>query len=1377
MGKSIIQQIDEICLEFEDEWQDNKSPVLDEYLQRLPVEYREQLLRDLIPIELCYGNLDDESSESYRKRFPQLSAIIDEAVSRKLPGSSTAIRVEKIGRYDIVRRIGSGGFGIIFEGFDSELNRPVAIKVPKEPWARDDKRIKTAIEEAQLLAGLSHPNIVPVYDAGKCEQFGFYLVTGLVDGMDLSSYSRGTVVDTHETISIISRVADALGHAHSLHIVHRDVKPGNIMIDREGRPVLVDFGLAVDIRDSENGPKHVGTQKYMSPEQERGESHRVDQTTDIYSLGVVLHELLMYPQSLEDTRSFCKTPTERTHRPQFDVNSQIPSDLKRICLRATAVRAADRYQNANELARDLCGTRELLGEPDSKEIFGLEPRGLRSFESSDSRFFLSLLPGPYNAEGLPESVSVLRERVDNNSTMVPSPVAVVFGPSGSGKSSLVKAGLLPLLPRRISAVCVDASLPNLERQLMTGVSATISKSLDCSLPELFAQVRDTDLIPIENKLLIVVDQFESWLSQQSQLEASELVSAMRHCDGRRCQFLLIVRAEFFASTSRLMRFLEIPLSDSVNSFMAVPFDLEHTKRVLTAYGRAYGRIEGNREQETFIAQVATEIFEESDVIPVRLAAFAETLRDAPWTTETLRQFGDVNGVISSYLTNVLENIDSKSVVGENPEATRAVLEALVPAGDNEVQMHTQTFDQLKESCAWKRTSAEFAQLLAQLHGELRLVTAVDDGSSTAHAYRLPHGFLVQPLRHWLQKNKMGTIRGRAELRLKERVRVWENGLRSTFTNKTHLLPSSVEYISYALLTNRSKWNSQTMNMMNESRQTLLPKWRLIATALACLLVVVSIAGYSANRENAKIRHQKNLSELAGVLSAAPASCQERIRQFVDSTTLSERKKLISEIVIDDENATQRLRVKQLLGFDGNIDTDYFVETALYLSEEQHGLRIDEIHTDEFSNILRSLQAANADEVLSAIQRADSITTQNGVKIQRSGHGKRKARLAITAMYLGHPYLAEYICDRNSKEDGGKSRLQDRRAQFLFQSRWLHGDTRLVLDLMKQTDNDGLRSHLASLFGVIGSYQIPADVTAEVEAYLHAALQNRTSAAFAGAAVYTLSRWRKIANKQPVPAIPPSLVEAASDSEFNTIGSIMVKCRSLDPGRVLRIGADELFLWVSRTEVTREQFNQFKEDSAGTDQPLRFANHPAGITQSVSLIEAMEFCNWLSKSEGLETCYDFSRVDSIHDKKIVDIRKVLVNHGNNGYRLPSTHEWNMIAGPQIRPPQVAQVYAWTAENVLSNGLASRPVGQLVPNLNGLTDTYGSVWEWAILPELRWKPSQIETAILFGGSVENTCISLINQVGIIKDSAFVKEFEHVNPVPFPTSIGFRIVRNGT
>lgn len=257
-------------------------------------------------------------------------------------------------RYEIVEVIGAGGMAVVYKAIDQRLNRFVAFKILRDELARDEEFRARFQIEAQAVAMLSHPNIVSVYDVSHTAGVE-YIVMELIEGVTLMQYmQKKGALSWKEAAHFSTQIAKALEHAHSKGIVHRDIKPQNIMILRDGTIKVADFGIAaLESAQEQRSDQTVGSVHYIAPEQARGETP--DTRSDIYSLGVVMYEMLtgQMPYDGETAEQIALKHIAGVAVPPRQLNAEIPEELERITLKAMNADIRERYQSASELLTDL----------------------------------------------------------------------------------------------------------------------------------------------------------------------------------------------------------------------------------------------------------------------------------------------------------------------------------------------------------------------------------------------------------------------------------------------------------------------------------------------------------------------------------------------------------------------------------------------------------------------------------------------------------------------------------------------------------------------------------------------------------------------------------------------------------------------------------------------------------------------------------------------------------------------------------------------------------------------------------------------------------------------------------------------------------------
>jgi tetratricopeptide (TPR) repeat protein len=377
--RAVLTQL--IILDQERRWQAGQRPLLETYLEQWPdLQEDSANLADLVRAECQIRASRDDlpTAEELHLRFPAVAAHVDlTAIAQQIASGSTPQPGdtpddlnyqtpplgrtrqwfgprEHLDRYEVREVLGQGGMGQVYRAYDTKLQREVAIKTPRYDPSLEPEVAMRFIREIRATAALRHPNICPVYDADMSDGH-YFIVMALISGTDLESRLRTSRPEVGETVHIVAKVARALEAAHQAGVVHRDVKPGNILLDDQGEPLLTDFGLCRQVHvdgDKFSPSTLLGTPAYMAPEQAAVQP--ADRSSDIYSLGVVLYQMLTGSLPFSGTAAdvLSQVVANEPPRPR-QLRADLDPLLEAVCLRAMHRNAVERYGSAGEFAAAL----------------------------------------------------------------------------------------------------------------------------------------------------------------------------------------------------------------------------------------------------------------------------------------------------------------------------------------------------------------------------------------------------------------------------------------------------------------------------------------------------------------------------------------------------------------------------------------------------------------------------------------------------------------------------------------------------------------------------------------------------------------------------------------------------------------------------------------------------------------------------------------------------------------------------------------------------------------------------------------------------------------------------------------------------------------
>ena len=981
--------IEEAITRFENQFHHNKALRIETFLKNQQQGNGQGVLNVLpeLTAELIYVEMDlrfesgqELTKREYLERFPQYESVISDAWKRLanldannqrvdedfvvsventsadisitelvvIPGGVSQVP-KQLGRFKNLTFLGKGGFGLVYKAFDEQSKQLVALKFPRLRRQNgriiDSDALKMVFEEASKSAGLDHDGIVRTISTETIDNFAF-VVLEYVDGQDLrSSLDKKR---THQQIAeLIAKIADALSYAHNQRIIHRDLKPANILLTKNGEPKITDFGLAfhdsiqLDLPDG-----RCGTPYYMSPQLAQGLNRQIDGRNDIFSLGVIFYELLTGERPFvgKDEQEVFRQIENRDPKPPRQIDKTIDAELEWICLKCLEKRAADRFTVAQDLAEHLRKwgkSQELLDETSNaeqsdtathtKKETNILPRGLRSYGPEDAEAFMQLLPGLRDHKGVPSSIRFwqvrIREPVAQENRV---PVGVIYGPSGSGKSSFVKAGLLPNLGSAITHVYVESTRDDTEVRIIKALRRRFPDiPNEKSLPQIMAGLAEGEWGVGNQKVLLVIDQFEQRLSINDDYTQSQLARALRHCNGENVQCLLLVRDDFWLGLTRFADALEMDLLEGHNSHDIDLFDKQHAQKVLIKLGQAYKRLPQGKDLESlsknersFVKEAVEQLSVGNYVICVRLALFAEMFKDRDWTRDELKKVGGVQGVGETFLESTFGTESRSKKYQLQKTAAQAVLSELLPETGTDIRGSMKPEADLRRAANLENRPERFNELINTLDNELKLITRTspDDPESNFENYpssntenthshfQLTHDYLVQTIRNWLDLEQKKTSAGRARLRLRDLA----TQVRPNETPKN--LPTHFEWLMWQFLVPQKKAKENEQKILKAAKTRFLKDSATILSICAILILCVGLIIWKF------LDNDQRKKDIAGLIEDLKShdiskipSTVEQLHEFGDEA----RSQLTKHFLLE-QDAAKKLRLElAALSFDSN----------------------------------------------------------------------------------------------------------------------------------------------------------------------------------------------------------------------------------------------------------------------------------------------------------------------------------------------------------------------------------------------------------------------------------------------------------------------------
>ena len=680
--------------------------------------------------------------------------------------------------YEIGDLLGQGGYGVVYRAHQSAVLREVAIKVILPKYANSPEFIRRFESEAQVVARLEHPHIVPLYDYWREPDSAFLVMRYLRGGSLRDRIDRHGILDTEAAGKVLEQVGAALTFAHRNGVVHRDIKADNILLDEDGNAYLGDFGIAKEVGNEGSIAQGdiVGTPAYLAPEQIRG--GEVGPQSDVYAFGIMLYEMLTGRRPFAElTLATLVYKHLNEPLPMIDPEElSLPSAFNSIIQRATAKDPSERYPDALSLVQDFrdilqqeSSTVELsLTELDLTAFDLLETKnpykGLRAFQQADAADFF----------GRSAMIERVLERLEE--PVVENNFLAVIGPSGSGKSSLVKAGVLPALRQgRIEgsedwfyAEMVPGydPLEELSAALLSVSTSPLPGMIDLLRQDAFglaAGVRQA--LPAEDsKLVLMIDQFEEVFTQieveSERQQFLDLVQAAVSMEDSPIVIIVTLRADFYDRPLLYQNFGEL-----IRKRTELVLPLSDDELAESVTGPAY-RV-GAVLEEGLIENILQDVREQPGALPLLQYALTELFERRDGALLTNAAYQDIGGTLGALARRAEEVYQEFDEAGR--DMTRQMFLRLVTLGEGQED----TRRRILQSELTTLGAAGVAEDVVDRFGRYRLLTFDRDEATRGATVEVAHEALIRQwdrLREWLDESREDV---RLERQLLHAAEEWE----------------------------------------------------------------------------------------------------------------------------------------------------------------------------------------------------------------------------------------------------------------------------------------------------------------------------------------------------------------------------------------------------------------------------------------------------------------------------------------------------------------------------------------------------------------------------------------------------------------------------